>query len=190
MNRSVFYSIIIFQVILLIVVLFMLNNKPIDNKYLDIAELKHPNFYKAVTLQKKFSNLEFPNEFYNSDESRDINLPILIVRFSEFYCNACINRDVEILKRLSSDIGFENMIYLVSHNRNYYWKRFKEIKKIKSGFYNVSFDYLDIDRDSLTTPYMFILDQDSTIKSLFISIKEDEARTIEYLESIKKNFID
>ncbi len=91
-----------------------------------------------------------------------------------------------IAQKRQKIISWDNIVFVATHNDDEYLRRFQRVSRVETTIHNVSDNFFPIDDEPINTPYMFILDSDSTFKELFISMKGNDVRTKQYLERITK----
>lgn len=154
------------------------------------VELERKSSYLRITnLKNEYINKPVPDSlFIITEEKINLTNPKLIFRFSQIYCDTCVTREIRLLREYAKEIGWENIIFITTNSDEKFLNRFQRVSQVKTPINNVSYDFFEIDKESLDTPYMFILDSDSTFKELFISMKENEVRTTQYLDKINKEY--
>lgn len=149
-----------------------------------------------VNTESKYEGKKVPEKLIRliqnkeSVETNQENLNKLIFRHSEIHCGSCVTREIRLLKDFAEEIGWDNIIFIASNSDSLFVERFKRVSQIKTDVYNVDPLYFKIDEESLETPYLFIVDEDSSFKELFISMRENEVRTSQYFKNIEKYFIE
>lgn len=156
----------------------------------EIEIIERESYSRIIGIQNNYTNNSVPDSLFAiiNEDQLDLNSPKLVFRFSQIYCGTCVTREIRFLREFAIEIGWENIIFLATNSDEEYLKRFQRVSQVKTPIHNISYDFFKIDNEPLDTPYMFILDADSTFKELFISMKENEVRTQQYLEKIRKYF--
>ncbi|MEO9885045.1 MAG: hypothetical protein ABJR05_06705 [Balneola sp.] len=147
-------------------------------------------YAETVYLEKKYESYKLPKSFFTV--TRDINLgnneKVLVFRFSELNCGSCVTREIRELRDFAKKYGWEQIIFLATNSDNEALETYKRVSGIKTEVYNINQHFFELDKELIDTPYMFIIDQDSIIKELFISMKQDPDRSVDYFNSISKYF--
>lgn len=154
-------------------------------------KVKKTSYFWLTKLENKYEKESLPKEFINlinSDLSKDSLSIKLVFRFSQLYCGACVNREVRLLREAAKKIGWMNIIFIATVPSKDDLNKFKNTNHIKANIYNVNNPYFSIDKEPIDTPFMFIIDSDFAFKELFISMKENEIRTEQYLHHITTKY--
>lgn len=139
-------------------------------------------------LENRENGKSLPSHFFDLLDEYDLNLnkSKLVFRFSEINCGTCVSREVRLVKELARDVGWDRIIFLTSNSNQEYLNRFKRVSQVKTKIFNIDQEYFPIDKEWISTPYMFIVDNDSIYKNMFISMKENEKRSEHYLGRIEE----
>jgi len=148
------------------------------------------SYSKTINIQNEYKNKPVPDSLFEvfNDQEIDFTHPKLVFRFSQVYCGTCVTREIRLISKFANKIGWGNIVFLATNRDNEELKRFQKVSGVESPMLNISFDFFEIDKEPLDTPYMFILDSDTIFKELFISTKEIEERTQLYLNRISNYF--
>jgi SepF-like predicted cell division protein (DUF552 family) len=92
----------------------------------------------------------------------------LIFRITGLQCEDCIDLVIEKLKKISKDIGHENIVIIGSFMNERDFQVFKKVKQFNFSFYSIPFDALGTYLEGIEKPYVFILDTTLTAKMLMI----------------------
>jgi len=98
--------------------------------------------------------------------------PKLILRYTEYECQACVIEEIKRLNELSNIIGKNNIIILSSYSNDRDAIIFSKYYKVLPTIYNISNEKLKLNPSKHQRPYLFILDNDLIIKNLFFPLKE------------------
>lgn len=166
---------------------FMLTN---SKEEVEPSAPKRGGYAETVSLQEKYESSKIPKAFFNvtSDISLGNSEKMLVFRFSELNCGSCVTREIRELRDFADKYGWERITFLATNSDKEALETYKRVSRIKTEVYNIDQHFFELDKELVDTPYMFVIDQDSTIKDLFISMKQDPDRSIEYFSSISRYF--
>jgi tryptophan synthase alpha subunit len=143
----------------------------------------------VIMLEEKYTNNEIPDKFYSLiKDIENKKEPKLVFRFSQIHCSSCVTREIRTLRSFANQIGWERIIFVATNSDEEDLNRFKRVSQIKTKIFTVDPYFFQLDDEPIDTPYMFIIDSDSSLKELFISMKENEVRTEQYLERISASY--
>ncbi|WP_221659773.1 hypothetical protein [Bacteroides salyersiae] len=111
----------------------------------------------------------------------------LVMRYSELNCNVCVDSLLACLKERFDTIGWDKLLILATyHNKSNYYI-FKRINKLKNVY---QIDSIGCSLEEYNIPFLFLLDEDYSVKYPFIPHKEIMRETESYLDFIvdKLNF--
>ena len=148
-------------------------------------------FSRQFELQSEGSILS-ENIVLESDLRKDISIKeifqdkrsLLIFRFSENHCDACISQQFDALKNRSKDQNQKVEPVLLAN-----YSSIRQIKVLMNT-YNLHFPIynlkqeLEIPIEALNIPYFFILNEDLVCRSFFSVIKESEELTNSNIEAL------
>lgn len=108
----------------------------------------------------------------------------IIYRISELHCNSCVVHEFDNLKK--SIPSNKNLLILSYYQNPRNLIIFKRINNLKDfEIYNLMDENIqNLIIDKYGTPYMFIIDKHLKISNLFIPLKTDNQRTIDYLKRV------
>lgn len=109
----------------------------------------------------------------------------LAVRFSELNCETCVQNIFTLLHK-DSTIDANRIILLVDYKSEAFLRTFLRVNVITYPVFRYFSDKSVLNTDKMGSPYVFIVDRDGNLHDFFIPVKEDQERTISYLERIKK----
>ncbi len=110
----------------------------------------------------------------------------LVFIFSQFSCQPCVDKQIEILNTFFRNDRNINVIVLVVNYRFKDFVIFNQTHQCKLHIYNILTDKLDfIKKDS---PVYLVLTKDLKIRSIYFSEKEEPEKTNRYLEHISKKY--
>lgn len=145
-------------------------------------------------LENKTNNIVL-DDFLVVNEQKDtlnisqlVDSEKLIYRFSELHCDVCVINEFKNLKESLTQKELQNVVILSSYNnlRNLYiFKRINSLKNFE--VYNVVNNVIgNFEIEELGYPYFFCLNRNLIINNSFIPNKNDDQRTINYLNKIFK----
>lgn len=152
----------------------ILQNK--DFIYLNALASDGNLFYPVV------ENAQERKVLYNLIETT----PKLIFYYSELNCNSCVEIIVKEVENYRDSIGSENIIYLANYRRARDMLIFKRINQIKSSIFNVV--ETSMPAGKVHMPFLFIIDKEKRVRSLFVPSKENTKNIKLYLSIIKKKY--
>jgi len=101
-----------------------------------------------------------------------ITRPTLIFRFTEDYCEICINEELNKLEAMGNMIGNTNLLLLVSYSNLRALGFLKKQHHIKFSIYNVPKDIAILKNiQQLSTPFYFTVGPDLILNDFFIPDK-------------------
>lgn len=117
-------------------------------------------------------------KYYLSDK------PKLFFRFSEYHCNTCVERALDVLLNNIDSIGRSNVIILSSY---------KSIRVLRAYLKQQNIDLLILNAENIElpiekfdTPYFFLMSSSMKTECLFIPIKEIPNYSQTYIEIISR----
>ncbi|MEN6453321.1 MAG: hypothetical protein ABFD10_03615 [Prolixibacteraceae bacterium] len=110
--------------------------------------------------------------------------PKLVFRFTDLYCNSCIVSVLPLLKSFSDSIGKSNIVLFVSASNQKYSRLLRIDYDLDFPIYSVGYDFVNNDVEKLNSPYLFILNTDTTGNKIFIPEKSLPELTEYYFSSI------
>lgn len=181
--------IIIFNIVLLNLLLSKNNENIVLFSRVNELLIKESIIKKQFFLQQSFESMCIPdtilskpnNIYFHSFSSLVKNgRPKLFFRFRETNCDACVQKTLRIIGGIVNEMPKDNIIILCSYTNARKFYAYKETQNI--CVYNVNEKFLPLDDQE--EPYFFVLTDDLRIKNIFITIKEDDKYTIDYLNCI------
>lgn len=143
------------------------------------------NLYSTI----KYQNINIKNYIrnYNLDTIFNKQQYVVVYRYHDTDCEACIHFGMIKLKKLSQHIGNNKIIILVKTPS-------KRTIELAHNVYNINFpiyivDSLPIHLDQFNIPYLFILDKDMQINNLFIPDKTIPKFTDKYINEIQNKYL-
>jgi len=113
----------------------------------------------------------------------------LVVRFSEVNCETCVESIFSVLEA-SKAIDSSRVILLVDFRSEAYLRTFIRLNTIRFPIFKYPAINSLLHADAVGYPYLFIIDKGGLTHDFFIPAKEDQQRTIAYLDRIKPAFND
>lgn len=111
----------------------------------------------------------------------------LVVRSSETGCGMCVERELEILREHSQQLGIENVLIIGTHSGSRKLTVFKEMNNIEfETLYSSDFNF-PFERQSQTT-YAFLIGPDLIARHFFISDFEYPELSHAYYSSIGERY--
>jgi len=111
-----------------------------------------------------------------------INKPTLVLRYSEFVCQSCVDNQIELLKKFGEETGEQNVLIISTYDEIRNLIIFKRANQLNMDIYNI--EKLKIPLDSENIPYYFVIDESFTIKHVFIPNNGIVSLTEKYLDFI------
>lgn len=117
--------------------------------------------------------------------------PILVLRFSYKNCNSCLRSAFFEVNRINNIINNKDRIRVLGSFKPE--RDFQIFEKYQTEFAfkieNLDENYFHLHLESRATyPFFFLLFPDGTASHVFIPLKEDVARTRQYLETITQKY--
>jgi hypothetical protein len=111
----------------------------------------------------------------------------LVVRFSEVNCETCVESIFSLLDA-SKAIDSSRVILLADFRSEAYLRTFVRLNTIRFPIFKYPAINSFLHADGLGYPYLFVADKDGLAHDFFLPVKEDNERTIAYLDRIKPLF--
>jgi len=102
---------------------------------------------------------------------------LLVYRFNETHCDACIEQHISIIKELSKQLVIDKFVFLCAYSNVKKIKIARSAQRTEFEFYNLV-DEIPLPLEETSNPYFFILEKDLRCHSFFAAIKENPALTI------------
>lgn len=119
-----------------------------------------------------------------------ITSPKLIYRFTNEFCKACVEDDIELLKQLGKSIGDHNIIIIGNNDNARLLSIFKNTYQIESPCYNFKGCFkttIENNSDHNNIPFFLLLDAGRNIRLAFLTDEDSELTKI-YLDKIRNYF--
>jgi hypothetical protein len=137
---------------------------------------------EGIAVKDSLNNILPLQDVLKSDKGQT-----LVCRFSEFYCESCVNFSIQLFRHCIDSIGKNNVLFLGSHRNNKIFNSTKPLYGIHNmNVYNVA--NLNIPAEKLGYPYYFVLNSDMTIANVFVPDKATPVITIDYLKKIAEKY--
>lgn len=112
--------------------------------------------------------------------------PRLIFKYSTLNCNICVEEQVTLLKKASEKIGTENIMIITNYTSPLELSQFLRLNQIDFKVFNLqNMEFTVMDKN---LPYYFILDEDFSLKNLFIPVKGDTALSQQYFIKVQERY--
>jgi hypothetical protein len=199
MNRFVYAALIAFAFFFCIV--FYKNYKKAQTETALYREkiIDFDNYYKLMLFREKatiqnngmklLSDMILRDENNNVTSLSDIigNTPKVIVRYSAFACDICLEEEIKQINNFISEIGIENIIIFAS-NENI---RSLIVRKKNLSFsvktYRVEDTFIPFEKSN-SNLFVFVLDKDFYVKAFFIPEKTLPDISKNYYETIQNKY--
>ncbi|GAB6013570.1 hypothetical protein [Viscerimonas tarda] len=136
----------------------------------------------SIMIKDPLNNIIPMKEAFGCEQKQ-----MLVCRFSELYCESCVDFALQLFRHWTDSIGVENVLFLGAYRNNRIFNRTKPLYGIQNmNVYNVS--ELNIPVEERGYPYYFILNYDLTISNVFIPDKATPSITNNYLKMINKRY--
>lgn len=112
---------------------------------------------------------------------------ILILRYSDLNCHSCIDNQISIMKDMSKLIGRENILILATYKYERDFYLFKKMSKL-NGIMIYNTKNIDMPLDNYGKPYVFVLDLNMVISSIFIPHNDYDELTKSYYKYLISNY--
>lgn len=160
---------------------------------LEKIDLKYDVTTESILSRFKYEQYSIPNSYIyeGSDKNKLIpilsiaNQPKLVLGFNQNMCRPCVEGVFACVKEVFPDFGTNLDIVCIADIEQRFKNDYYGMKVI-SFFQKEDFPLYEILRD----PYFFILDEELSVKQLFISSAVTPELTKEYLKIIKERYFD
>lgn len=187
----------LFSIVLIIFILYFKDvNKYLSNELdfsnTELSTLKYVNTWQLNSEQCKIEGtlklLDEFGDYINLNEV--IDQTVLIYRFFETFCIACIENDVDILKRLSKDIGVESIIIISDYDTTNKLASFRNYYGIEFKIYSYVDQFpIPIEPKFDKTPYFFVLNPNLRTSFVWITDPGNEYK-FPYFQRIRDIFLE
>lgn len=182
------FLVILFFLVAVNILIFSFQKRPVKNKeQAEMADAEASYDKYAKTDEGKRISLDSLSllhdngiSAYSFDKDK-----YLAVRFSELNCETCVQNIFTLLHK-DSTIDANRIILLVDYKSEAFLRTFLRVNVITYPVFRYFSDKSVLNTDKMGSPYVFIVDRDGNLHDFFIPVKEDQERTISYLERIKK----
>jgi len=185
--------------------LFLSVKSRINFKNYDNLRIEMQQFKQKLQESTKEANLRFGNKLFTENTfveniyltdlhgdtvqlRKVITSPKLIFRFSNEFCRACVDADIESLKDLGNIIGNQNIIIVTDNENARLLNIFRSSSGIESPCYNLKGTFNLSIENSLNkkqVPFLFILDENLEVHFSFFADEASELNEIYFNRIIK-----
>lgn len=135
-------------------------------------------FLENIALKDSLGNIEFIEDLIGRNNGK-----ILVCRFSQNYCNSCVESAIELFRKWTASFGIKRILYLGNHRNNTILQQEILLYGIPAvNVYNIS--SLRNPVEDVGYPYYFLLDSDMQISNVFFPDKATPQITKDYLKYI------
>lgn len=147
------------------------------------ADLSHFNSnLDNVTLISDANSTVLLKELFGENASRK-----LVCRFSELYCESCVNYAIVKIKNRVDSLGKKNILFFGMYENNTSLKILKSQYNIQDmNVYNIG--VLPLPAEKMGFPYYFMLDSMLRVTDVFVPDKAVPELTDRYLKMISKRY--
>ncbi|MDR0680580.1 MAG: hypothetical protein LBG15_01835, partial [Dysgonamonadaceae bacterium] len=111
----------------------------------------------------------------------------LVCRFSELYCESCVNYAILKIKNRTDSLGKNNILFLGMYENNTSLKILKPQYNIQDmNVYNTG--ALSLPAEEMGFPYYFVLDSALRVTDVFVPNKIVPELTDRYLKMIRERY--
>lgn len=204
-NAKVLFAIIIISVVLNVVFIIFFKHQ------------KNAYEHESTSLERRLETLESLNENFRDmilnnidSESSPINSdliltnvitntktrigkiaknsPILILRFTEYSCHACIEQSFKIISNIPQPFKQGKFIILASYENLRALLLFKRDNNISYPIYTIQKETLHVPLEKLNFPYFFILDKEHKATNIFYPLTSDPELTDDYFSILRYKY--
>jgi len=108
----------------------------------------------------------------------------LFFRFTDLNSNKCVKSTLPLLKKLSKQIGVNNIVLLTSSSQSYEAQIFCQKNDMHYPFFEIEKSQLHVQVEILDKPYFFIMNKDYKVQSLFIPDENFAVLTTLYFSKV------
>lgn len=194
---------IVLLIILNIVLLFQLKSEKVytqaiserHNEQLSKEQLKSQLLFRNLFYQYESEALHIVDFSLKDIETRDSffvsslieNKPILLFRFKETHCDLCVNKFMELLKKVPDDFPAQNLVVLCGYANVHEYRTFVRKNNLRMPIFNVR-EIPDLPIEKKSSPYFFVLDSEMRIKNMFIPDEDEPDNMNKYLAFVKNKY--
>lgn len=166
----------------------------IDHYRVDSSNVEEER--RANAYGVRFNDLEANSQlvFIDSGISMDqflkqLNTPKLVLRFSYLSCDVCVDTALRILKSRNTGFKEEDIRLMLTYNNLQDLRQFERVNRIRFTSALIPSNTHLSEADELNIPYFFVLlPGQRALSHIFFPVKENPARTREYLHVIKEKY--
>lgn len=115
--------------------------------------------------------------------------PKLVLRFSHLSCDVCIDTALHILKRAETGFHEEDVTLMLTYNNVQDLRQFERVNQVRFPSVLIPAIHPLSPADELNLPYFFVLlPGNRNLRHIFFPVKENPARTREYLRVIREKY--
>ena len=112
----------------------------------------------------------------------------LVFCYSELNCSTCVEKEFENLKKISSEIGVNNIIILASYTNIRDLSVFMRVNDNKFPVYKINNNKLGLLIDKYDSPYLFVTNRNMIANQIFLPLKEIPLLSDMYYNVIKTRY--
>ena len=114
------------------------------------------------------------------------NEPKLFFRFKENHCDGCVQSSIRLLSQLSDSVPDIEISILCGYNNVRQFQAYAQANRKQFEVYNIN--EMPLAAEIQEQPYFFVVTPDYRIRNVFITTKEDEHFTENYLAAIQNKY--
>ncbi len=157
----------------------------LDNE-IKISTLKDKLYYTSIINNNKMLDITTLVNFKDTTvRLGDVIKPnILIFKFSEFNCNTCVDKQIELITKWKKKSKTNNVLIITKYNNIRDFIIFKRLNSLDNILILNLKQPLNIGLEE--DPFFFTINKTLEVNDFFIPIKEKPNRTLDYLNAISK----
>jgi hypothetical protein len=144
-----------------------------------IQQLSEASDCREMELKGSGTKKNIPLEKIIKDE------PKLFFRFKETHCDGCVQSSVRMLSQLSDSVP-ELEITVLSGYQNV--RQFNAYSQSQQKFEVYNVNEIPLPTEYQDQPYLFVVTPDYRIRNVFITVKDDDLLTEQYLKMMQNKY--